>query len=598
MSGRVGRGGLKLEAAITRFQLAQRIAGARAIDVGASTGGFTEALLAHGAVQVTAIDVGHGQLHPSLRADPRVDSREGVHFPKLPLAEAAGPFDFFTVDVSFIAARTMLRPLAFRLRPGAEGIVLVKPQFELADQRVRGGDVSDPNLRRDALAKVRAKAEALGFELVGHADSPVAGSSGTVEILAYLRFLGRSQKLPQPGERRGTTARARTPAAVDDLAMFAVAAPGIEEVLGAEVRELKGAREVRVVPGGVEFSGDRRLLYRANLWLRTATRVLVRVGELEAREFARLRRRAGTLRWEQFLDGTRPVAIAASQSKSRLYHTGAIIENVQAAIGDRLRTPLPAASDGGDAGNATSEEGPEAIKVVVRGVADRWTFSVDSSGELLHRRGWRSENALAPMRETLAAALLLLCRWDATTPLYDPMCGAGTLPIEACAFAMRIAPGLRRSFACEQWPSADAGVWAELRAEAEAARLAAPTASIGGSDRSAEAIDVAKRNAERAGLAGHLALQCATLAAANPPPGKGLVLVNPPYGRRVGDPRSLQRLYGDLGRLLRSRFAGWRAGVLVADARLAGALGLPVLATHPLVNGGIRVQLLELQTSF
>lgn len=583
--GRVGRGGLKLEAAITKFGLGPRIPGARALDVGASTGGFTEALLAHGAARVTAVDVGRGQLHPSLRDDPRVENLEGVHWKTLPLATAPGPYDFFTVDVSFIAARNMLRGIAFRLRPGAEGVVLIKPQFELGDKRVRGGDVSDPNLRRDAVDKVRAKAESLGFTLVEHADSPVAGESGTVEILAHLRFAGRSAKLPQPGESRG--ARPRTAAAAvtaddDDLAMFAVAAPGVEAVLAREIAALPGARDVQAVPGGVDFAGDRDVLYRANLWLRTATRVLVRVGRLEAREFAQLRRRGGTLPWERFLDGKRALAIAASQSRSRLYHTGAIEENVTAAIGDRLKSRH--VGDGGD----------DAQKVLVRGVADVWTFSVDSSGELLHKRGWRQESAHAPLRETLAAAILMLARWEPSTPFYDPMCGAGTLPLEACALAMRIAPGLQRRFAFEQWPTFDDARWQRLRAEAEAARLPSPPAPIAGSDRSAAAIAAALRNAERAGLGAHVRLTHAELDEVSPPPGPGTVVLNPPYGRRVGDPRALRALYGAIGRALRARFAGWRAALLVSDARLVDAVGVPVAADHPLVNGGLRVRLLEL----
>jgi putative N6-adenine-specific DNA methylase len=160
---------------------------------------------------------------------------------------------------------------------------------------------------------------------------------------------------------------------------------------------------------------------------------------------------------------------------------------------------------------------------------------------------------------------------------------------------MRIAPGLERSFACERWPDADAAVLAELRAAARAAQLAAPPAPICGSDRDAAAVAVAQRNAERAGLAAQLTLTRAELAAVTAPPGRGLVLVNPPYGRRVGDPRALRRLYGDYGRLLRGRFAGWRAAALIADARLADSFGLPIVATHALVNGGIRVQLLELR---
>jgi putative N6-adenine-specific DNA methylase len=585
--GRVGRGGLKLEAAIARFDLAARIRGARALDIGASTGGFTEALLAHGAAHVTAVDVGTGQLHPSLRDDARVTNLEGVHWKTLPLSTAPGPFDFFTVDVSFIAARNMLRGLAFRLRPGAEGVVLVKPQFEVADKRVRAGDVSDPNLRRDALEEVRKKAESLGFKLAAFADSPVAGGSGTVEILAHLVFEGRSAKLPQPGESRGQKARpkkdrARVASTDEALAMFAVAAPGVEPVLAEEVKALSGVRDVRAIAGGIEFAGDLDVLYRANLWLRTATRILVRVGSFEAREFAKLRRRASTLPWERFVDPSRPVTVSAAQTGSRLYHTGGIAENLTSAIGDRLREKLPADDSG------------ESQKVLVRGVKDIFTVSVDSSGELLHRRGWRQEIAHAPMRETLAAALILLAGWDGKTPFVDPMCGAGTLPLEACAIAMRLAPGLARTFAFASWPTFDAARFAALHAEAEAARLPAPPAPIVGSDRSPAAITAAQHNAERAGLLAHVQLVQSELDELAPPPGPGTVIMNPPYGRRVGDPRALRSLYGAIGRALRARFAGWRAALLVSDARLVDAVGARVVREHPLINGGLRVRLLEL----
>src|SRR4029078_11344031 len=143
-----------------------------------------------------------GRLHPSWRGAPRVTSLERVDWKRLSLAVAEGPFDFFSVDVSFVAARNMLRALAFRLRPGAEGIVLVKPQFELPDRRVKAAGADTARLREDAVAKVRERATALGIESVAHADSPVAGGSGTVEVLAHLRFGGRPESMPRPGERR------------------------------------------------------------------------------------------------------------------------------------------------------------------------------------------------------------------------------------------------------------------------------------------------------------------------------------------------------------------------------------------------------------
>ncbi len=297
MAEAVSRAAGKLEAAVTRFGLARAIRGARAVDVGASTGGFTQTLLGHGAAHVVAIDVGHGQLVPALQKDARVTSMEGVDWKRLSLNEAPGPFDFFTVDVSFVAARNMLRGLAFRLRPGAEGVVLVKPQFELHDKQVRGGRVDDENLRRAALDKVTKKAETLGFTVVAHADSPVAGGSGTIEILAHLRFAGRPALLPAEGESRGhkpKPARAtKDPmkgARTDKLTWFAVVAPGLEEVARRELAALPEATDVRGVDGGVEWRGPPSSGARANLRSRTVTRVLVRVGDVDAREFGKLRR--------------------------------------------------------------------------------------------------------------------------------------------------------------------------------------------------------------------------------------------------------------------------------------------------------------------
>src|SRR6185312_4650018 len=286
----VSRAGAKLEAALDRFDLSAALAGARAVDVGASAGGFTEVMLAHGAASVLAVDVGRDQLHPSLRDDPRVTVREETDWRHLPLHEAEGPFDFFTVDVSFVAARNMLRGLAFRLRPGAQGVVLVKPQFELPDRQVKGGEVRDLNLRQAAVDKVRRRGEALGFEVLADVDSPVAGREGSVEILAHLKFNGRSDRLPAPGEQRPKAARGRrAPAATEALRWFAVVAPGLEPAAQREVQALAGVSKVRAEAGGVEWTAPVLGGLEANLWLRTATRVLARVGTVEAREFGKLR---------------------------------------------------------------------------------------------------------------------------------------------------------------------------------------------------------------------------------------------------------------------------------------------------------------------
>ena len=593
------RGGRKLEAALSRFALTAEVRGASAVDVGASTGGFTDALLRHGARHVVAVDSGHDQLDARLRQDARVENIESTNWTTLSLSSAPGPFDFFTVDVSFVAARTMLRGLAFRLRDGAHGVVLVKPQFELPERRLRpgkadSGAVDDPAIRRAALERFADKAQRLGFTVVEHCDSPVAGGSGTVEVLAHLRFDGRPATMPQPGERRpAKPSAARREAPAEPRRWFVVTAPGLEAVTARAAAAIPEATEVRAVDGGVELAGPPEVGYRANLILRTATRVLARVGEVTAREFGKLRHGIAALPWEALIAPGRAIKVSTSASRCRLYHTGAIAETVELGIADRLarhaRGAAPAA--GGDQ--------PQPQTVLLRGSEDRFVVSIDSSGERLHRRGWRQENAAAPLRETLAAGLLALCDWEPSLALLDPMCGAGTIPIEAATQALGIAPGIDRSFAFEEWPlhaGAHQAAWQKMRDEAQdAARKGAHHAPILGADRNAEAVESARRNAERAGLAGELSIERRELTDARPTAERGLVLLNPPYGKRVGNPRTLGLLYREIGFVLRAHFRGWRAGVLVADRRLAESIRVPVAAALPLSNGGLRVTLLRFE---
>jgi 23S rRNA G2445 N2-methylase RlmL/predicted rRNA methylase YqxC with S4 and FtsJ domains len=591
----VSRAGGKLEAAFERFGLASTVADARAIDVGASTGGFTQGLLAHGARSVLAVDVGHGQLHASLRADPRVTSLEGVDWKRLSLSVAEGPFDFFTVDVSFVAARNMLRGLAFRLRPGAEGVVLVKPQFELPDRRVKAAGADTARLREEAVDKVRERARGLGFEIVDHFDSPVAGGSGTVEVLAHLRFDGRPDTMPRPGERKRTAPapRAAAPAeAPATLRWFAVVAPGLEDVVRAELEALPDVAKIAAETGGVAWTGPPASGYRANLWSRVATRVLARVGDVEAREFGKLRHRAARLPWRMFVPGGASVAARASASHCRLYHTGALAEAAVLAVADAVPGVRAAKRD---------EDAD--VTLLLRGVDDRFTFSADASGERLHRRGARIETGAAPLRETLAAGLLALAGWQPGTALVDPMCGAGTIVIEAAMQTLGRAPGAGRAFAMERWPLAThttiAPALAALRDGARAdtdphanAPVAPAPAMIIGSDRDPRMIESASRNAERAGVAAVLTLACRDADGARPPAPTGLVITNPPYGHRLGDVRAATRGYRDLGRMLRAHFRGWRAAI-VTPARLEAErqLGMRTSARFPLRNGGLAIVL-------
>lgn len=597
------RGALKLQAAVERFGLRQRIAGARCVDVGASTGGFTATLLEAGAAHVTAVDVGSDQLLPELRADARVTSLEKTDWKTLALSIAPGPFDFFTVDVSFVAARNMLRGLAFRLRDGAEGVVLVKPQFELPDQVAKSGGPDDPGLRSRAVRAFTDKARALGFRVLEHVDSPVPGGEGTIEVLAHVRFDGRPATMPAPGQK---VADPRPPAkkakpkrqrafereefSLDHLHWFAVAAPGLEALVRDEVAALREVGNVREVPGGVEFDGPLAIGLRANLHLRIATRVLLRLGAVDATDFAVLRRRLADLPWPIFLPRDRPLRVTAAATRCRLYHTGALTEQVVHALRDRLGGV--ALARGGGAAGDDAEGDDDVTRVAIRGERDRFTVSLDSSGALLHRRGWRPEGGRAPLRETLAAAILRLAGHDPARPFVDPMCGSGTFAIEACAAAIRRAPGLARTFAFERWRCFDPAAWDALRAEARAVELAAPAAPIFALDQDPEAVALARRNADRAVLGAHLTIEQAPLGDWSPPAGPGLVIANPPYGRRL--PTTSARIHAqrELTRALRARFSGWTAGLLLPEPVIEEAVDLRIKDSIRLQNGGLRVRLL------
>ena len=327
------------------------------------------------------------------------------------------------------------------------------------------------------------------------------------------------------------------------------------------------------------FRGDHRVLFAANLWLRTATRVLLRLGEFHAREFEQLRRRASRLAFEEYVAPGRGVRISVACSRSRLRHTGAVAERVHLAIADRLGTDVPVAG----------ADDPGHQLVLVRLVHDRCTVSLDASGELLHQRGWRKLAGKAPLRETLAAALLLAGGWDRASPLADPFCGSGTIPIEAALLARKLAPGRGRRFVCMDWPGFEPALASRALAEAEAAAL--PSAPpILGSDRDAGAIDAARGNAEAAGVGTDIELVKRAISDFEPPPGSGWIVCNPPYGVRLRGSGDLRDLYARLGAVLRRRCPAWRVALLCADPRLVRASQLPLDPRASWRNGGLKVE--------
>ncbi len=367
--------------------------------------------------------------------------------------------------------------------------------------------------------------------------------------------------------------------------LFAVAAPGLERFTARELVRLglrEGAIAEDLAVGGVAFEGDPELLYRANLALRTASRVLVRLGSFHAAAFSELRAKASRLPWERYVAAGRPIAVRATCRKSRLYHSDAVAERVAGAIGDRLGVPSERARPADE-----EAEAPPQL-VLARLVDDACTVSVDSSGALLHLRGYRRAIAKAPLRETLAAGLVAASGWDGASPLLDPFCGSGTIPIEAALLALGRAPGASRRFAFMDWPSFDPAAFERARA-ATAAPEPERVPAIGGSDRDAGAIRAAQENAARAGVGGIVRFERCAVSSLEAPAGPGFVVTNPPYGRRVGEARELRDLYARLGDVLRERCAGFRFAILCPDRRLLAATRLDHDASLSFVNGGLRV---------
>jgi putative N6-adenine-specific DNA methylase len=353
---------------------------------------------------------------------------------------------------------------------------------------------------------------------------------------------------------------------------FAVAPPGLEGVVREELALLGAQGEVE--PGGVSFACDRALLYRVHLHARTPARVWVRLGSFPATTLEALAAGVRRLPWATYVWPRQPIEVRAASHRSRLRHKEAVASKVELAIADALRGPRR--TDG-------ARPSKEPIDVLVRIEDDEAEISVDASGELLHRRGWRKDAGEAPLRENLAAACLWLADWAPGEALVDPMCGSGTFVIEAATLARGLPPGRDRTFAFERWPSHEAGRWSTIRSERGAAPV--PTV-IAGSDRDEGAIRAARANARRAGVTPELVV--ASVSELVPPAPTGLVIANPPYGERVG---GAVAAWSSLGETLRARFGGWRVALLGPNANLVHRTGLALEPAVTFPNGGLRVSL-------
>jgi putative N6-adenine-specific DNA methylase len=376
----------------------------------------------------------------------------------------------------------------------------------------------------------------------------------------------------------------RRPPAAPPLDALIVTAPGLEALARRELQSL-GIAVTSEEPGAVGVTVSPRDLMRANLHLRTASRVLVRVAHFKALSFADVEKHGNRVRWDTIVTPGRRVRFRVTCRKSRLYHSGAVAQRLMDALTLRVPGVVEAAAKDDD------EEGSAEQLFIVRLFRDQLVLSADASGELLHRRGYRQAVAKAPLRETLAAAMLLGADWDGTTPLVDPMCGSGTIAIEAAMIARRLAPGRARSFAFQLWPGHDAATWRRVQVEAASAERPSAGVPLVASDRDAGAVRAAHANAERAGVAADVTIAEQSLSALHAPLGTGLIVVNPPYGVRVGDKAPLRNLFAQLGNVARSQAPGWRVAMLSADRDLERQVHLPFTEQWKSTNGGIPIRL-------
>ena len=360
---------------------------------------------------------------------------------------------------------------------------------------------------------------------------------------------------------------------METFEIFLACVPGLEPVLAEEAAAL-GLSGPVVTPGGVNVQGGWDAVRRANLCLRGASRVLVRFDRFPAAHLSQLDKRARKVDWASVLRADVPVRVEVSCKRSKIYHQGAAKQRIETAIAEELGADISAEAE---------------IRVMARIEDNVVTLSLDTSGAPLHRRGHKLAIGKAPLRETLAALFLRQMGYDGSEPVVDPMCGSGTIPIEAAEWAAGLVPGRSRSFAFEQMAGAEP-------AALEALRGAVPRElpfAFYGYDRDQGAVRSAVQNAERAGVDHLVQFACQPVSELVPPEGPaGIVLVNPPYGARIGKSKLLYALYGSLGQVLKARFRGWRVGVVTSDQGLARATGLPFKAPGPVVpHGPLKIRL-------
>lgn len=359
--------------------------------------------------------------------------------------------------------------------------------------------------------------------------------------------------------------------------LIATAAMGLEAIVAKEVRAL--GYECEVDNGRINFRGDELAIVRSNLWLRTADRIKLVVGEFKATAFDELFERTKALPWEQFLPENAEFPVSGKSVKSKLFSVSDCQAIVKKAIVERLRKHYKKTT--------WFEENGPLFKIEVSLLKDKALLTIDCSGAGLHRRGYRIGQGEAPIKETLAAALILLTNWTPDRPFVDPFCGSGTLPIEAALIGQNIAPGFNREFISENWGWITAEHWNEGRIEAEdLARYDQPI-DIAGTDLDHRMVKIASENAIEAGFADLLTFKQMQVKDFTTTKEYGVIVGNPPYGERLGDKAAVEKMYHEMGQAF-APYDTWSVYMLTANENFEACYGKPATKKRKLFNGFIK----------
>jgi len=365
---------------------------------------------------------------------------------------------------------------------------------------------------------------------------------------------------------------------------FAPCPRGLEAPLSNELKTL-GAEEIRATDGGVHFSGPGSLSYRVNLHSRTASRVLWRVAKSRYGSEQDIYDTVYALPWVDFFDVSSTIRVNMAAIKCPLRSLDFATLKIKDAVCDKFRLTTGERP-------SVDTHAPD-IRIHAFLEESQMTLYLDTSGDALFKRGVRQYTNIAPLRENLAAGILLLSGWQPGVPLLDPMCGSGTFLIEAAQMSLNIAPGIGRHFAFEKLHTFNDGKWQAMRAEAIAAQKPVTALPVFGSDLYGDELKAARLNLENAGLLEAVTLKQANVLEISAPAEHGVLVANLPYGERMGELDEMRALYPQLGDVLKQKFKGWNAYLLTADLAMPKSIRLSVSRRIPLFNGALECRLFE-----